>query len=95
MSGLLAMKKTVCRNFGNSAKTSELTLIKAGVIFLVTVKADLSRIPERDLRKEMGSDGREYYVIHYEVEITYYSAYTKYELIYNDANYGLIATEYV
>ena len=62
---------------------------------LVTVKADLSRLPLESLEQKTGVDGEEYYKIEYEVEVTYYSAHTKCELIYDGKNYGAVKAEYV
>ena len=62
---------------------------------LVDVKADLSRVPAQNFRKTQGADYLQYYRIEYEVEITYYSGYTKYELIHNNINYGPVIAEYV
>lgn len=62
---------------------------------LVVVKADLSQIPLAAFRKETGADGRPYYIVEFKIEITYYSAYTKFELIYDGKNYGPVAAEYV
>ncbi|KAL8673655.1 MAG: hypothetical protein Q9168_001910 [Polycauliona sp. 1 TL-2023] len=62
---------------------------------LVNVQADMSRIEPHLFPKVFGSDGYLYYKIDFAVEITFYSAYTKYELIYNNVNYGPITAEYV
>ena len=62
---------------------------------LVKVEADLSRIPTRLIKQTMGADGVLYYRIDFEIEITHFSAYTKYELIYQGVNYGSVAAEYV
>ena len=59
------------------------------------MKTDLSAIPRHRLGREKGSDGKMYYVVRYEIEITYYSAFTKYELIYDGVNYGGLTAEYV
>ncbi|KAL8653946.1 MAG: hypothetical protein Q9226_003636 [Calogaya cf. arnoldii] len=69
--------------------------IDARVCKLVTVIADLSRIPRHKLPQVIGADGLLYYRISYAVEITYCSAYTKYELIYDNVNYGPVTAEYV
>lgn len=61
---------------------------------LVDLRADLSRIPKHGLEKKTGADGESWYVIEYEVEITYYSAFTKYELIHEGINYGAVTAEY-
>ncbi len=62
---------------------------------LVTVAADLSRIPIQRIPQQDGADRQRYWIISYAIEVTYYSAYTKYELIHDGVNYGLVAAEYV
>ena len=66
-----------------------------GVLRLVDVKADLSQIPLAAFPKVMGANGRWYYRVKFQIEITCYSAYTKYELIHNGKNYGPVRAEYV
>lgn len=61
----------------------------------MSVSADLSRIPLHKIPKKSGADGKVYYVIHFAVEISYYSGYTTYELIHDGVNYGPVAAEYV
>ncbi|KAI4261497.1 MAG: hypothetical protein L6R42_003302 [Xanthoria sp. 1 TBL-2021] len=65
------------------------------VFDLVEVSANLSRIPRRKLPRVLGADGHSYYKISFAVEITYCSAYTKYELIHENINYGPVTAEYV
>jgi len=62
---------------------------------LVTVSADLGRIPTNRIPQQNGADRQRYWIINFEIEVTYYSAYTKYELIHDGVNYGLVAAEYV
>ena len=66
-----------------------------GVVPLVDLEADLSQIPRAAFPKVRGADGRFYYKIKYNIEITYYSAYTTYELVHNGKNYGPVRAEYV
>lgn len=66
-----------------------------GVTELVKLTADLSRVPLSLFPTHTGRDDEQYYFVHFQVEITYLSAYTKYELIHNDVNYGAVAAEYV
>ena len=66
-----------------------------GITTLVTINADLSRVPSERLIKQMGKDRRQYYVIPFSIRVTYFSAYTKYELVHDGINYGLVAAEYV
>jgi hypothetical protein len=66
-----------------------------GVTELVKLTADLSRVPLPLFPIRTGKDDEQYYILNFQVEITYLSAYTKYELIHNDVNYGAVAAEYV
>ncbi|KAA6410639.1 MAG: hypothetical protein FRX48_06062 [Lasallia pustulata] len=65
------------------------------VAHLVTLTADLSRVSITKFPKLVGKDGLSYYNVTFQIEITHYSAYTKYELIHNGINYGAINAEYV
>ncbi|KAL8898343.1 MAG: hypothetical protein Q9192_002125 [Flavoplaca navasiana] len=62
---------------------------------LVEVSANLGRIPRRKLPGVLGADGHAYYKINFAIEITCCSAYTKYELIHDNINYGPVTAEYV
>ncbi len=62
---------------------------------LVKVEADLRRIPAHQFQETIGADQKLYYKVNFEVQITFYSAYTKYELVYGGVNYGQVAAEYV
>ena len=62
---------------------------------LVTVHADLSRVPKDRIPKRRGFNGEMHYYILFDIEITYLSAFTKYELIYDGKNYGPVRAEYV
>ncbi|KAL8736565.1 MAG: hypothetical protein Q9181_002356 [Wetmoreana brouardii] len=62
---------------------------------LVQVSADLGRIPIYKFAKATGSDGRVYYKVDFQIEVTHYSAFTKYELIHDGINYGPVTAEYV
>ena len=62
---------------------------------LVSVTADLSSIPLSAFPKVIGKDGKRYYGIEYQIDITYYSVFTKYELIYQGKNYGPVHAEHV
>ena len=59
------------------------------------VKADLSPIPLARFPKATGADGHSYLKVDFHIEITCYSAYTKFELIHGGKNYGPVAAEYV
>ncbi len=67
----------------------------AGIRGLVTVTADLCRIPKRLFRKKRGADRKMRYIVDFGIEATYYSAYTKYELVHKGVNYGAVTAEYV
>lgn len=49
---------------------------------LVELTADISTIPESALRKELGKDAEMYYHFNFSIEVTYLSAFTKYELVH-------------
>jgi len=66
-----------------------------GVRDLVAITADFSHIRAWDFKIAMGHDGNRYYKVEYSIQMTCYSAYTKYELIYNGVNYGEVTAEYV
>lgn len=59
------------------------------------MKADLSRVPASKFPQITGEDGCFYYMVNYSIEVTYLSAYTKYELIHDNINYGIAVAEYV
>lgn len=62
---------------------------------LVTVTADFGQIPPNFFPVEFGRDNVAYYKIEFGIRMTCYSAYTNYELIYKEINYGPVAAEYV
>ena len=62
---------------------------------LARLTADLSCIPVSELLQKLGRDGKMYYVIYYEIEMTYYSAQTKYCLVYKQVKYDSVTAEYV
>ncbi|RFU34294.1 hypothetical protein B7463_g2070, partial [Scytalidium lignicola] len=64
---------------------------------LVTLEADLSHLTEKDLERTIitCADGRKYYNISGAVEATYYSASTKYVLLYMGKRYDTVTAEYV
>ncbi|KAL8771827.1 MAG: hypothetical protein Q9209_002765 [Squamulea sp. 1 TL-2023] len=62
---------------------------------VVVVTADLSQLPLHKLPRASGADGVVYFKVEFTVEITYLSAYTKYEIIHAGVNYGPVAAEYV
>lgn len=67
----------------------------ADVKHLARLTADLSCIPVGELSRKIGRDGLEYYVVYYDIEMTYYSAHTKYCLVYKQVKYDSVTAEYV
>lgn len=61
---------------------------------LLTLTADLSHIPERDLNRVVGNDQEEYYSIDFEIEMTCYSAHLNFALVYNDVKYQSVKAQY-
>lgn len=62
---------------------------------MVNLTANLSRVPITQFPKSKGKDKRSHYIVNFQIEITHYSAYTKYELIHGGINYGAVKAEYV
>lgn len=62
---------------------------------MVSLTADLSRVSITEFSTLEGKDGLSYYSVNFQIEITHYSAYTKYELIHKGVNYGAVNAEYV
>ena len=62
---------------------------------LARLTADLSCIPTGELQQKVGKDGKAYYVVYYDIEMTYFSAHTKYSLVYKNVKYDSITAEYV
>ncbi|KAL8645496.1 MAG: hypothetical protein Q9226_007276, partial [Calogaya cf. arnoldii] len=60
------------------------------VRYLARLTADLSCIPANDLAQKTGKDGRQYYSVHYDIEMTYYSAHTKYAMVYKNVKYDSV-----
>ena len=59
------------------------------------LKPDLSHIPEETIERSVGKDGKNYYRCDYSIEMTMYSASTKYEIVYKGIPYGSVEAEYV
>lgn len=62
---------------------------------LVVLEGNLSRIPASRIPTKKGADGMMYYILEFDIQVTYYSAYTTYELFHNNINYGSVTAEYV
>ena len=62
---------------------------------LVELNVDLSCIPEETINRDTGKDGKLYYRCDYEVEMTNFSASTRYELVYKGIKYNTVEAEYV
>ncbi|KAI0475390.1 hypothetical protein GGR56DRAFT_645823 [Xylariaceae sp. FL0804] len=62
---------------------------------LCALTADLRTIPEYEIDKKLGHDGRMYYVVHYDIENLFRGAMTEYTLIYKGKRYDTVTAEYV
>ncbi|KAM0330861.1 hypothetical protein ACHAQA_003816 [Verticillium albo-atrum] len=62
---------------------------------LCHVEADVSHIPENQLRRRQGNDGEAYYELDCKIEAKFLSASTQYTLIYNNQRYNTVTAEYV
>lgn len=64
---------------------------------LVTLEADFTHLSQADLAPTitMRKDGKRYYEIHGAIEATFYSASTKYVLLYQGKRYDTVTAEYV
>ncbi|KAM0285774.1 hypothetical protein ACHAQH_001235 [Verticillium albo-atrum] len=62
---------------------------------LCHVEADVSHIPETQLKRRQGSDGEAYYELDCKIEAKFLSASTQYTLIYNNQRYNTVTAEYV
>lgn len=67
----------------------------ADVKELVRLTTDLSCIPEETIDRSIGKDGMKYYRCDFCVEMTTYSASTKYEMVYEGIRYSSVEAEYV
>ncbi|KAI8631807.1 hypothetical protein F5Y19DRAFT_472691 [Xylariaceae sp. FL1651] len=65
------------------------------VQLLCHLTADLSSIPDSQLNRETGKDGKEYYCVNVEIESVYRSASTEYSLIHKGKRYDTVTAEYV
>lgn len=72
-----------------------LTYKKGNVVKLVGLEADLSVVPAVKFPLKRNRFGVPYYEVSFAIEVTFFSAYTKYELIHDNINYGAISAEYV
>jgi hypothetical protein len=68
--------------------------VPAGIHLHVTLKADLSKIDEKKLKKIFGKDRKKYYVINYEIRTNFFSAHTEYSLWFKDECYGKVNAKY-
>lgn len=65
------------------------------VVKLVELNADFGLVPKEKFLQFANPNGVPYYEISFQIEVTYYSAHTRYELIYDNINYGAVSAEYV
>ncbi|KAK4937981.1 hypothetical protein LTR10_021470 [Elasticomyces elasticus] len=66
----------------------------ADVKDLVTLQADLSAIAATEIPVEVGKDGKDYYVLAYQIKVAFFSAHMEYSLWYKDVEYGKVKAEY-
>lgn len=59
------------------------------------LKTDLSCIPEETIERSVGKDGKDYYRCDFFIEMTTYSASTKYQMVYKGVRYSSVEAEYV
>lgn len=62
---------------------------------LIKLVADFRCVPLEDFLIVCEKDGQYYDEVNFAVEVTWYSAYTKYELVNKGINYGAVSAEYV
>ncbi|KAI1618641.1 hypothetical protein EDD36DRAFT_37652 [Exophiala viscosa] len=61
---------------------------------LVTLRADLSAIAATQIPREMGNDGKLYYVLDFQIKVAFFSAHMEYSLWYKNVEYGKVKAEY-
>jgi len=68
----------------------------SNVNVLVRLEADLSHIPRSEMKKTIQRypDGKKYYKLSGAIEATFYSASTKYVLLYDGKRYDTVTAEY-
>lgn len=69
-------------------------LISTGVRKLVDFYADLSVISASLIPIETGADGKQYYLLDFQIKVTFFSAHTEYSLWYRGVEYGKVTAEY-
>ncbi|KAI0018183.1 hypothetical protein F4780DRAFT_781615 [Xylariomycetidae sp. FL0641] len=67
----------------------------SNVTYLALLVADLRSIPEDQMHKSRGLDGRMYYDLEFQVEAIYRSGLTEYTLIHGGQRYDTVSAEYV
>ncbi|KAI1757504.1 hypothetical protein F4782DRAFT_525317 [Xylaria castorea] len=76
--------------------SSKAPIARSGNVKMMTrLTADLSPIPENQLDKRLGADGRMHYEVEFDVEAIYHSASTQYTLLHKGKRYDTITAEYV
>ncbi|ERF69695.1 hypothetical protein EPUS_03687 [Endocarpon pusillum Z07020] len=68
--------------------------VDQGAKLLVTLTANLSSIPTKEMPKHTGADGQTYFHCSFEIRVTFHSAHTTYSLWYNNKCYGAVDAEY-
>ncbi|KAK6383716.1 hypothetical protein LTS17_003008 [Exophiala oligosperma] len=66
----------------------------SGVRKLVDFYADLSVISASLIPIETGADGKQYYLLDFQIKVTFFSAHTEYSLWYRGVEYGKVTAEY-
>ncbi|KAK7733993.1 hypothetical protein SLS53_007988 [Cytospora paraplurivora] len=61
---------------------------------LVSVKADLNKIPKEKLTKEMGEDNEMYYKIWFQIRMTTHLANITFKLVHDNVEYGTVDTDW-
>ncbi|MCJ1269841.1 hypothetical protein MMC22_009734 [Lobaria immixta] len=69
--------------------------LNSNVVKVVELNADFGLVPKQKLLQKVNPNGVPYYEISLQIEVTCFSAYTKYELIHDNINYGAVSAEYV
>ena len=70
-------------------------LILAGVRELAILEADLSPIPQDEIRQITGRNKKKYFKIEYQIQITFFSACAQAELYYKGRTYGSVNLEWL
>ena len=67
---------------------------KENVARLATLTCDFGQIPRTGFKQETGKDGEDYYTVMYNIEVTFLSGSTIFEMVHNGRNLGEVQVEY-